>query len=131
MERKRYFSVGVMALIGLVLYVVLIWSDLRSGQFLTKGNLLMLAILISGGFQLYTWRNDERAKKDERGRQIVQQSSVASYRILTLALFVLWFADRRMYHPDNEFGSPFLFAALCLALVLSPLLQLITSRKYH
>ncbi|CAM3765850.1 hypothetical protein COLU111180_07400 [Cohnella lubricantis] len=130
MGKKVLESWWAIFLLGITLYVILIWSDLQSGQFLTKGNLLMMAILIGGGFQLYTWRNDDRAKKDERGRLIIQQSSVLSYRILTIALFVLWVIDRRMYHPDNELGNTFLFIALCLSLVLSPLLQLVTARRY-
>jgi len=131
MEKKGFLTVGAFVLLGFVVYAIFIWSDLQSGQFLTKGSLLMLAILIGGGIQLYTWRNDERAKKDERGKHIVQQSSVWGYRIMTVALFILWFMDRRMYHSENEFGNPFLFVALCLALILLPMLQLITSRRYQ
>ncbi|WP_404452100.1 hypothetical protein LG329_17380 [Virgibacillus necropolis] len=91
----------------------------------------MFVILLGGSFQLFTWRNDERAKKDEMGRQIVSRSSVISYRILTAALFVLWLVDRKLYHPNNEFGNEFLFIGLCLSLVLLPVSQFIASRKYR
>lgn len=130
MRNKGYLPNWAIIAAGALLYVLLIWSDLRAGEFLAKGNLLMLVILIGGGLQLYTWNHDDRAKKDERGRHIAQRSSVLGYRILTVALVVFWFIDRSLYHPESEFGNLFLFAALCLALILSPLLQFITSRRY-
>src|SRR5690554_6951024 len=74
----------------IVFYIVLTWSELMNGEFFSKGNMLMLVIMLGGGFQLLTWRNDERAKKDEMGKHIVYRSTVLSYRILTAALFVLW-----------------------------------------
>ena len=130
--KKTFFVQGWMFLcIAVILFLILTWSDLQTGDFLSKGNLLMLVILLGGGFQLFTWRNDERAKKDEMGKQISYRSSLLSYRMLTIVLFALWLIDRQLYNRTNEFGNEMLFTGFCISLVILPVFQFILSKRYR
>lgn len=130
--KKTFYAQGwILLCIAFILFIIVTWTDVQTGNFLSKGNLLMLVILLGGGLQLFTWRNDERAKKDEMGKHIVYRSSLLSYRILVVALFALWLIDRHLYNRTNEFGNEMLFTGFCISLIILPAYQFILSKRYR
>lgn len=131
MKKSFYVQGWILLCIAVILFIIVTWTDVQTGNFLSKGNLLMLVILLGGGLQLFTWRNDERAKKDEMGKHIAYRSSLLSYRILVVALFALWLIDRYLYNRTNEFGNEMLFTGFCISLIILPAYQFILSKRYR
>jgi nicotinamide riboside transporter PnuC len=131
-KKGKMLTIGWITIgFALLFYITVTWEDLINGDFLSKGNVLMLVIILAALFKLFTWRNDEKAKQDELGKHIVNKSSVIGYRILTTLLFFLWITDRFLYNHSNEFGNLFLFVGFCMSVILLPIIQLIISRKYR
>lgn len=130
-KKGKMFTGWIIIGFALLFYIAVTWEDLINGDFLTKGNVFMLVIILAGIFRLFTWRNDEKAKQDELGKYIVNKSSVIGYRILTTLLFFLWITDRFLYNHSNEFGNLFLFLGFCISIILLPIIQLFISRYYH
>lgn len=123
-------------IIGLVIGAFLIymavrtWMKYSSGEPVTTSDLISIPILLMSFMQLVTWGLDSKAQRDEMGQQISLKSAMISYYLLVIALFLLWIADRIVFVRKDDLGNMTLFFALCLSLVLHPIVEFFHARRY-
>lgn len=127
---KKKFLAGVfLGCVTLFLIAMYVTVYLNEVQF-ELTDVVVFVLLLTSWFHFFTWGADTKVLKDELGRVVSNKSASISYHVLTTALFVLWILDRILFVRKNEFGNEMLFVALCFALVIYPLIQLIVSKKY-
>lgn len=112
------------------LYTIYI-TDFKDGVRLGVTGVIAIVLVITTLCQLATWGFDRQIQKDEMGKKIATMSAKRSYHILTIGLFILWILDRIIFVRKNDFGNISLFAALCLALVIFPIVQFFSARRYR
>ncbi|MDH2364077.1 hypothetical protein [Priestia megaterium] len=130
-ERLNYLlGIGLLGIITLFA-VSMYTTDLMNGLGLGTNGVLGIVVLLIAWIQFITWGTDKRAQKDEMGKKIANVSAKISYHTLTISLFLLWVIDRIIFVRKNDFGNISLFAAVCLSMVIFPIVQFISSRKYR
>lgn len=119
--------IGLIALIGITLYFggTLI-SYLKTGDTFGIVEYLLIAGLLVAWIELITWGSRKEVKRDEMGKEILKSSHQLSYRILFIALFILWMID---YLVLNNRENYLFFIALCLAYLTNPVVQFILVKK--
>jgi len=129
--KKNYVLATIILLsCAFVLFTIYI-TDFKDGVRLGVTGVIAIVGVITTLCQLATWGFDRKVQKDEMGKKIATMSAKRSYHILTISLFVLWVLDRIIFLRKNDFGNISLFAAFCLALVLFPIVQFFSSRRYR
>ncbi|MDC7783978.1 hypothetical protein [Priestia megaterium] len=129
--RKNYVLATIILLsCAFVLFTIYI-TDFKDGVRLGVTGVIAIVGVITTLCQLATWGFDRKVQKDEMGKKIATMSAKRSYHILTISLFVLWILDRIIFLRKNDFGNISLFAAFCLALVIFPIVQFFSSRRYR
>jgi len=119
--------IGLIALIGITLYFggTLI-SYFKTGDTFGIVEYLLIAGLLVAWIELITWGSRKEVKRDEMGKEILKSSHQLSYRILFVALFILWMID---YLVLNNRENYLFFIALCLAYLTNPVVQFILVKK--
>src|SRR5690554_4512967 len=119
--------IGLIALIGITLYFggTLI-SYFKTGDTFGIVEYLLIAGLLVAWIELITWGSRKEVKRDEMGKEILKSSHQLSYRILFVALFILWIIDYMLL--DNRENYLF-FIALCLSYLINPIVQFVLVRK--
>lgn len=119
--------IGLIALIGITLYFggTLI-SYFKTGDTFGIVEYLLIAGLLVAWIELITWGSRKEVKRDEMGKEILKSSHQLSYRILFVALFILWIID---YLVLNNRENYLFFIALCLAYLTNPVVQFILVKK--
>lgn len=119
--------IGLIALIGITLYFggTLI-SYFKTGDTFGIVEYLLIAGLLVAWIELITWGSRKEVKRDEMGKEILKSSHQLSYRILFIALFILWMID---YLVLNNRENYLFFIALCLAYLTNPVVQFILVKK--
>lgn len=119
--------IGLIALIGITLYFggTLI-SYLKTGDTFGIVEYLLIAGLLVAWIEVITWGSRNEVKRDEMGKEILKSSHQLSYRILFIALFILWMID---YLVLNNRENYLFFIALCLAYLTNPVVQFILVKK--
>ncbi|MBZ5482377.1 hypothetical protein PQ796_30735 (plasmid) [Priestia megaterium] len=129
--KKNYVLATIILLsCAFVLFTIYI-TDFKDGVRLGVTGVIAIVGVITTLCQLATWGFDRKVQKDEMGKKIATMSAKRSYHILTISLFVLWILDRIIFLRKNDFGNISLFAAFCLALVIFPIVQFFSSRRYR
>jgi len=129
--KKNYVLATIILLsCAFVLFTIYI-TDFKDGVRLGVTGVIAIVGVITTLCQLATWGFDRKVQKDEMGKKIATMSAKRSYHILTMSLFVLWILDRIIFLRKNDFGNISLFAAFCLALVIFPIVQFFSSRRYR
>ena len=129
--KKNYVLATIILLsCAFVLFTIYI-TDFKDGVRLGVTGVIAIVGVITTLCQLATWGFDRKVQKDEMGKKIATMSAKRSYHILTISLFVLWVLDRIIFLRKNDFGNISLFAAFCLALVIFPIVQFFSSRRYR
>lgn len=129
---KRANVIGALFLSGVTLFFIFMYAtEYMNGLEIGLTDVMIFVLLLTSWFQFLTWGSDTKVQKDELGEKVSMISARLSYFILTGSLFLLWIIDRMIFIRKNEFGNQTLFAALCLALIIFPLIQFITARKYR
>ncbi|MDT0147540.1 hypothetical protein Q9R38_13550 [Priestia aryabhattai] len=118
---------GIITLGLLTLYI----TDFINDKKLNLNSILGIVLLLIAWLQFSTWGSDKKVQKDEMGKKIAAISAKTSYHILTIALFVLWVLDRIIFVRRNDFGNISLFAAICLSLIIFPIVQFFSARRYR
>ncbi|MFE5322566.1 hypothetical protein ACFQ88_28190 [Paenibacillus sp. NPDC056579] len=106
------------------------WTKYSTGEPVTTSDLISIPILLMALMQLITWGLDSKAQRDEMGRQISAKSANISYYMMVVALFLLWIVDRIVFVRKDDLGNVTLFFALCLSLVLQPVVEFFLARRY-
>ncbi|ULL13265.1 hypothetical protein DVH26_01480 [Paenibacillus sp. H1-7] len=106
------------------------WTKYSTGEPVTTSDLISIPILLMALMQLITWGLDSKAQRDEMGRQISAKSANISYYMMVVALFLLWIVDRIVFVRKDDLGNVTLFIALCLSLVLQPIVEFFLARRY-
>ncbi|MDU9694070.1 hypothetical protein O0Q50_23080 [Priestia aryabhattai] len=106
-------------------------TDYKNGLKIESSGVLGIVVLVMGWAQFITWGNNKKAQKDELGKKITTVSAKTSYHILNISLFILWMADYTVFDRENDFGNISLFVAVCLSMLVFPIVQLISARKYR
>lgn len=119
-------AIGFLTILMIGLYVL----DFLNDKDMKIADIIIWIVIIFAWFQFATWGNDSKAKNDEMGQQIRNESAKISYYILMYALFFLWVADVFVNNSLEELGNPFLFAGMCLSIILYPIVQYIVSKRY-
>ncbi|MED4285134.1 hypothetical protein P4679_24750 [Priestia megaterium] len=117
---------GIVTLFAASMYI----TDYMNGLNLGTNGVLGIVVLLIAWTQYITWGNNKKAQKDELGKKITTVSTKTSYHILNVSLFVLWMVDYTVFKRTNDFGNVSLFVAVCLSLIVFPIVQLISARKY-
>ena len=129
--QKGYFVggmiLGVISLCLIGLYI----SDFINDKKLNVSSIMGTILLLVAWFNFITWGSDKKFQKDEMGRKVATMSAKTSYYILTVGLFILWFIDRIIFVRKNDFGNVSLFAAMCFSLVILPVVQFFSVRRYR
>ncbi|MBE2978646.1 hypothetical protein [Priestia megaterium] len=129
--KKNYvLATFILLSCAFVLFTIYI-TDFKDGVRLGVTGVIAIVGVITTLCQLATWGFDRKVQKDEMGKKIATMSAKRSYHILTISLFVLWILDRIIFLRKNDFGNISLFAAFCLALVIFPIVQFFSSRRYR
>lgn len=126
--KRNYISRTIISLI-FILFTVYI-TDFKNGPSLGLSGVIGIVAVLTILFQFATWGFDRKVQKDEMGKKVATISAKTSYHILTISLFVLWVADRIIFVRRNDFGNISLFAAICLSLVIFPVVQFFSARRY-
>jgi magnesium-transporting ATPase (P-type) len=105
-------------------------TDFKNGYSIGVTGVIGIVVVLTSIFQFATWGFDRKVQKDEMGKKVATISAKTSYHILTISLFVLWVADRIIFVRRNDFGNISLFAAICLSLVIFPIVQFFSARQY-
>ncbi|MEH7589488.1 hypothetical protein V7247_22260 [Priestia megaterium] len=129
---KKNYVLATIILLSCAFVVFTIYiTDFKDGVRLGVTGVIAIVGVITTLCQLATWGFDRKVQKDEMGKKIATMSAKRSYHILTISLFVLWILDRIIFLRKNDFGNISLFAAFCLALVIFPIVQFFSSRRYR
>lgn len=131
MKKRTKLISGLFLLVVTVFMVAMYVTTYMTGGKPGITDFMVFVLLLTSWFQFFTWGGDAKAQKDELGQRVSDTSAKLSYFILTGSLFVLWIIDRMVFVRKNEFGNVTLFVALCLAMLLYPVIQFILSRKYR
>ena len=117
---------GIITLFAVSMYI----TDYMNGFSTGTSGIIGGVVLFIAWIQFITWGTDKRAQKDELGKKITNISGKISYHILTISLFIMWVIDRIIFVRKNDFGNVSLFAALCLSMIIFPIVQFIAARRY-
>lgn len=107
-----------------------LWTKLAAGQPVSTGDLVSILVALTSLAQFATWGFDSKAQRDEMGQLISAKSAKLSYYLLVIALFLLWIVDRIVFLRKEDLGNATLFFALCLSLVLHPIVEFFHARRY-
>ncbi|MFP7177030.1 hypothetical protein [Priestia filamentosa] len=129
-NRKNNIVGGVILAMLSLFLLTMYTTDFITGTKLNVNHVIGMVLVVVAWFQFITWGSDKKVQKDEMGKKIVTNSAKVSYYILTISLFLLWILDRMIFLRKNDFGNISLFAALCLALVVFPVVQFFSARRY-
>lgn len=131
MNKKANILTAIFLVASTLFLLVMYVTDYMNGVGIGLTGVMVIVLLVMSWLQFLTWGSDTKVQKDELGEKIAMISARLSYFILTGSLFLLWIVDRIVFIRRNEFGNETLFAALCLAIVLFPVTQFFTARKYR
>ncbi|KYG30793.1 hypothetical protein ACU3L3_14130 [Priestia endophytica] len=129
-NRKNNIVGGIILAMLSLFLLTMYTTDFITGTKLNVNHVIGMVLVVVAWFQFITWGSDKKVQKDEMGKKIATNSAKVSYYILTISLFLLWILDRMVFLRKNDFGNISLFAALCLALVVFPVVQFFSARRY-
>ena len=119
--------IGIVVLVGATLYFGgTLLSYFRTGDTFGIVEYLLIAGLLVAWIEMITWGSRNEVRRDEMGKEILKSSHQLSYRILFVALFILWIIDYMLL--DNRENYLF-FTAMCLAYLINPIVQFILVKK--
>ncbi|MBA4493352.1 hypothetical protein ACFO25_04165 [Paenactinomyces guangxiensis] len=130
---KNRSNIAIIIILGSIsIFLAIMYiADFINGMSIEVSDIIVWVLLLTSWFQFLTWGSDNKIQKDEMGKQIAATSAKISYHILTGSLFLLWILDRIIFVRKNEFGNISLLAALCLAIVIFPVIQFFIARRYR
>lgn len=131
MNKKLNILTAIFLAASTLFLLVMYVTDYMNGVEIGLTGVMVIVLLVMSWLQFLTWGSDTKVQKDELGEKIAMISARLSYYTLTGILFLLWIIDRIVFVRRNEFGNETLFAALCLSIVLFPVIQFFTARKYR
>ncbi|MBX9993590.1 MULTISPECIES: hypothetical protein [Priestia] len=128
---QRNYILGIVVLLSFAFFLITMYiTDFKNGYSIGVTGVIGIVVVLTSIFQFATWGLDRKVQKDEMGKKVATISAKTSYHILTISLFVLWVADRIIFVRRNDFGNISLFAAICLSLVIFPIVQFFSARQY-
>ncbi|WHY85908.1 hypothetical protein QNH39_25585 [Neobacillus novalis] len=130
MKKSTKLICGIFLFLVTLFLVTMYITDYMNGLKIGISDVVVFVLLLSSWLHFFTWGSDPKVQKDELGKNISNTSAKLSYFILTGSLFMLWVIDRITFVRKNEYGNVSLFIALCLAMMLFPIIQFFISRKY-
>ncbi|MFD2639557.1 hypothetical protein [Piscibacillus salipiscarius] len=116
---------GIIVIVFLGLYITDFIND-EEGQ---MADIIMWVLIVLVFFQFATWGSDRQTEKDEMGKQIKDKSGRISYYILTVLLLAFWFIENIVNGSLSSLGNVLILTALCLAVIIYPIVQYIFARK--
>ncbi|MFP7487886.1 hypothetical protein SFC65_27440 [Priestia filamentosa] len=130
-EKKGYLIAGIFLAVISLGMIGLYISDYIIDKSLNVSSVVGFILILIAWFQFTTWGSDKKVQKDEMGKKVAAISAQTSYYVLTALLFLLWIADRIVFVRKNDFGNVSLFVALCCSLVIFPIIQFFSARRYR
>ncbi|MGG0479131.1 hypothetical protein ABE039_14080 [Priestia megaterium] len=128
---QRNYILGIVVLLSFAFFLITMYIiDFKNRYSIGVTGVIGIVVVLTSIFQFATWGFDRKVQKDEMGKKVATISAKTSYHILTISLFVLWVADRIIFVRRNDFGNISLFAAICLSLVIFPIVQFFSARQY-
>ena len=119
------FGIATIIVISYSIFKVMIGKEFGFNEIMT------IAILLMMFFSAITWGNKEENdgvyQKDELGQRITEKSSKISYFILIGLILIAVFIDELV----NGTVNMFLLIILGLSMVILPLVEFITAKKYQ
>ncbi len=121
-------------IIFLISFVVVI-SALIASMIIEKNitffSIIQLALLLIVFFSYFTWSKSGKDEKlipdDELGKKVTTESSLISYKILTILIFLFICFDKFM-NGDPQIELIILFA---LSLIILPIIEFFKARSYN
>ncbi|MGK3722531.1 hypothetical protein ACSLFS_26030 [Priestia megaterium] len=128
---QRNYILGIVVLLSFAFFLVTMYiTDFKNGYSIGVTGVIGIVVVLTSLFQFATWGFDREVQKDEMGKKVATISAKTSYHILTISLFILWIVDRIIFIRKNDFGNISLFAAICLSLVIFPIVQFFSAKRY-
>ena len=119
------FGIATIIVIGYSIFKVMTGKEFGFNEIMT------IAICLMMFFSAITWGNKEEKdgvyQKDELGQKITEKSSKISYFILIGLILIAVFVDELV----NGTVNMFLLIILGLSMVILPLVEFITAKKYQ
>ena len=119
------FGIATIIVIGYSIFKVMTGKEFGFNEIMT------IAICLMMFFSAITWGNKEEKdgvyQKDELGQRITEKSSKISYFILISLILIAVFVDELV----NGTVNLFLLIILGLSMVILPLVEFITAKKYQ
>lgn len=94
-------------------------------------SIVQLALLLIMFFSYFTWSQSGKDEKlipnDELGKKVTMESSLVSYKILTILIFLFICFDKLI----NEKSNIELIIIFALALIILPIIEFFKAKSYN